>query len=58
MQDAHELNDENLVQRLGAKKNKAAYAAEFAARVRQDADLAQRTPKAFRAAIEQLRGLT
>ena len=58
MQDAHELNDENLVQRLGTKKNKAAYAAEFAARVRQDADLAQRAPEAFRAAIEQLRGLT
>ena len=56
MQDAHELNDEALVRRL--RDDKTAYAAEFAARVHQDAGLAQRAPEAFRAAIEQLRGLT
>ncbi len=54
-QDAHALNDEDLVVRLRASKT--ASAAELAARVRQDADLAQRTPEAFRAAIKQLRGL-
>ena len=56
IQDAHELNDEALVRRL--RDDKTAYAAGFAARVHQDADLAQRVPEAFRAAIEQLRGLT
>lgn len=52
---AYALNDADLVVRLRA--DKIANAAEFAARVRRDADLAQRTPEAFRAAIEQLRGL-
>ena len=56
IQDAHKLSDEALVQCL--RTNKTAYAAEFAARVHQDADLARRAPEAFRAAIEQLRGLT
>ena len=56
IRDAHALSDADLVVRLRA--DKTAYAAEFAARVRRDADLAQRTPEAFRAAIEQLRGLT
>ena len=56
IRDAHALNDADLVDRLRA--DKTANAAEFAARVRRDADLAQRTPEAFRAAIEQLRGLT
>ena len=53
--NAHALDDEDLVVRLRA--NKTAYAAEFAARVRRDADLAQLTPEAFRTAIERLRGL-
>ena len=56
IRDAHALNDADLVVRLRA--DKTAYAAEFAARVRRDADLAHRTPEAFRSAIEQLRGLT
>ena len=56
VRDALALNDEDLVARLRA--DKTAYAAEFAARVRRDADLAGRTPEAFRVAIEQLRGLT
>ena len=56
IRDAYALNDADLVVRLRA--DKTANAAEFAARVRRDADLAQRTPEAFRAAIEQLRGLT
>ena len=56
IQDAHELDDKALVRCL--RTDKAAYAAEFAVRVRQDADLAQRAPEAFRAAIEQLQGLT
>ena len=56
IQDAHKLSDEALVQCL--RTNKAAYAAEFVVRIRQDADLAQRAPEAFRAAIKQLRGLT
>ena len=56
IRDVHALDDADLVVRLRA--DKTANAAEFAARVRRDADLAQRTPEAFRAAIEQLRGLT
>ncbi len=56
IQVAHALNDEDLVGRLRAYK--AAYAAEFAARIRRDSHLAQLTPKAFRAAIKQLRDLT
>lgn len=40
------------------RSNKTAYAAALAARIRGDLDLAQRAPEAFRAAIEQLRGLT
>ena len=55
--DSDALNDdEALVACLRDKKT--AYAAEFAARVRGDAELARRTPEAFRAAIEQLPGLT
>lgn len=56
IREVHALDDADLVVRLRA--DKTANAAEFAARVRRDADLAQRTPEAFRAAIEQLRGLT
>ena len=56
IRDAYALDDPDLVVRLRA--DKVANAAEFAARVRRDADLARRTPEAFRAAIEQLRGLT
>lgn len=53
--DALQASGEGLAARL--RKNKAAYAAELAARVRQDSDLAQRAPEAFRTSIEQLRGL-
>lgn len=56
MQNANELNDDDLVAQL--QRNKTSYAAEFAARVRLDANLAQRAPEAFRIAIEQLPGLT
>ncbi len=56
IQDTDRLNNKDLVERL--RKRKTAYAAEFATRVRRDADLAQPAPEAFRAAIEQLRGLT
>ena len=55
IRDAHALKDDDLVARL--HENKAAYAAGIAARVSRDAGLAQRTPEAFRTAIEQLRGL-
>ena len=47
---------EELLNRL--RKNKTAYAAALAARLRGDLNLAQRALEAFRAAIEQLRGLT
>lgn len=53
--DASQLAGDSLADRL--RKNKTAYAAELAARVRQDADMARRAPQAFRTAIEQLRGL-
>ena len=56
IQDAHKLSDEALIKRL--RDDKTAYAAEFAACVRHDESLARRAPEAFRAAIEQLRGLT
>ena len=55
IQHALELNDEDLVVRL--RDNKTTYAAAFAARIRGDTELAQRTPEAFRAAVKQLRGL-
>ena len=55
IQDARELNDEDLVVRLRA--DKTTYAAAFAARIRGDTELAQRAPDAFRAAVKQLRGL-
>ena len=48
--------DEVLLQRL--RDNKTAYAAMLSARFRDDLDLAQRGPAAFRNAIEQLPGLT
>ena len=54
--DASQLAGDSLAARL--RKNKTAYAAELAARVRRDADMARRAPEAFRTAIEQLRGLT
>ena len=53
--DASQLAGDRLADRL--RKNKTTYAAELAARVRQDADMARRSPQAFRTAIEQLRGL-
>ncbi len=49
--------DEALLQRLRGDK-KTAYAAALAARFRTDRSLVQRAPRAFRAAIEQLPGLT
>lgn len=52
---ASQLAGDSLADRL--RTNKTAYAAELAARVRQDADMARRAPQAFRTAIEQLRGL-
>ena len=55
IQNAHAMSDEDLVTRLRAKKT--AYAARFAARIRLCPRLADRLPSAFRAAIEQLRGL-
>ena len=55
VQDANELSDDNLSARL--RDNKTAYAAEFAARVRHDTNLARRAPEAFRTSIMQLRGL-
>ena len=55
IQDARELNDEDLVVRLRA--DKTTYAAAFAARIRGDTELAQRAPDAFRAAVKQLRRL-
>ncbi len=54
--DAHEMDKDGLVACL--RGNKTAYAAELAARIRDDKDLAQRAPEAFRAAINQLPGLT
>ena len=57
IQDALMLDDEDTIACL--RKRKTAYAAQFAARVRRrDDDLAQRTPEAFRTAINRLRGLT
>ena len=55
IEDAHALNDDDLVVRLRASKT--AYAAEFAARIRRDMVFAQQAPEAFRTAIDQLRGL-
>ena len=40
------------------EKNKTAYAAELAGRIRNDSVLAQRMPQKFREAIVELRGLT
>ena len=54
--DASQYSGDSLAMRL--RRNKTAYAAELAARIRQDADMAGRAPVAFRTAIEQLRGLT
>ncbi len=56
MQDAHKMRDEAFVRRLRA--NKTAYAAEFAARLRQDRNLAQYALEAFRTAVGQLLALT
>ena len=55
IQDADGLNDVDLAPRL--RDNKPTYAAELAARVRRDIDLAKRAPYAFRTAIKKLRGL-
>ena len=56
IRDAHALNDDDLIACL--RDNKTAYAGGIAARLCRDTGLAERTPEAFRAAIEQLRGLT
>ena len=55
-QDLDELSEDDLVTRL--RREKTNYAAQFAARLRVDPDLARRAPAAFRSAIEQLRGLS
>ncbi len=56
VRNATTLTDEALSARL--RDHKTACAAALAARLRADPGLAQRTPAAFRAAIEQLPGLT
>ena len=55
IREANELSDDSLAARL--RDNKTAYAAEFAARVRHDTNLALRAPEAFRTSIMRLRGL-
>lgn len=50
-----QLGGESQAARL--PKRQTAFAAELAARVRQDAGTALRGPKVFRTAVEQLRGL-
>ena len=55
VQNAHRLNDEDLVKCLRDKKT--AYAAELAVRIHNDTDLAQRALESFRETIEELRGL-
>ena len=57
VQDAHALASEALQDQLGKRKNKTSYAAALAARFRSNSILAQRAPAAFRAAIDDLRGL-
>ena len=54
--NALDLEDEVLVKTL--REHKTAYAAALSTRFRSDPDLAQRAPPAFRAAIDQLPGLT
>ena len=54
--DARELDEEGLVAHL--RKNKTAYAADLATRIRRDTDLARRAPEAFRTTVNQLPGLT
>ena len=53
--DTVELPNDELISRLRDKKT--GYAALLAARIREDARVAQRAPSAFRTAIEDLRGL-
>jgi hypothetical protein len=53
--DALEIDRAELEKRLD--KNKTAYAAELVKRLAADATLAPRFPKAFRDAINDLRGL-
>ncbi len=55
-QDLNELSEDDFATRL--RRDKTKYAAQFAARLRVDADLAGRAPEAFRNAIKQLRGLS
>ena len=55
IQGVEAMEDDELVAHL--RNHKTTYWAKFAARVRHDPDLARRMPEAFRAAIEQLRGL-
>ena len=53
--DTSELVGDSLAERL--RKEKKSYAAELAARIRQDAEIARRTLQAFQTAIERLKGL-
>ena len=55
VENAESLNTEDLVRKL--RKRKTVYAAELAASVRCDSELAARMPAAFRDAIDRLRGL-
>ena len=52
----NDLSDDNLKELL--RENKIGYAALLASSLRFSTELAQRAPKAFRDAIEQMRGLT
>ena len=56
IQDAADLTDDELLKKL--RDNKTDYAALLAVDFRDDPNLAQRAPEAFRNAIEQLPGLT
>lgn len=55
VKNAQGLNDEQLVAQLDRRKS--AYAAQLAGRVRSQPDLANRMPRAFREAIDELKGL-
>ena len=53
--NAARLGGDSLAKHL--RQNKTTYAAQLAARIRQDAAMARRAPEAFRSAIKHLRGL-
>ena len=55
IRNANSLSEDELLLKL--KNNKTEYAVEFAAQVRSNSDLAQRTPVVFQNAVKKLRGL-